>query len=460
MFFIPVYIFILATTILIDYFAGILIEKTEGPKRKRYLVISIISTCVVLIIFKYVNFFNTNFALMAKFLHWNYPIGVLKIILPIGLSFHTFQSLSYVIEVYRGKQKAEHNFGIYSLYVMFYPQLVAGPIERPQNLIHQFYEEHYFDYSRVTNGLKLMAWGMFKKVVIADRLAVLVNQIYNAPTEYSGPYFVLATVFFAFQVYCDFSGYSDIAIGSAQVMGFKLMDNFNRPYFSKSIAEYWKRWHISLSTWFRDYLYLPLSQRVGLVIGSWRWYFNFFIVFVISGLWHGANWTYVVWGALHGFYFIFAMWIKDFRERVYKRIGIKSYPRLFKYYQIITTFSLVCFALIFFRAKNISDAFYIVGHLFTGWRELIRAVPTSGIISVLAGRETGLSLGLCSSGFILSLLLILFVELIHLIQRHGSIRHMLTDKPFLVRWSFYYCLLLGIIVFGVFNQTQFIYFQF
>ncbi len=456
--FIPVYILILAITILIDYFAGILIEKAEGAKRKRYLIISIVSTCLVLFVFKYANFFNANFAMMAKFLHWNYPIGVLKIILPIGLSFHTFQSLSYVIEVYRGKQKAEYNFGIYSLYVMFYPQLVAGPIERPQNLIHQFYEEHYFDYNRVTDGLKLMAWGMFKKIVIADRLSVLVNQIYNDPTVYSGPYFVLATVFFAFQVYCDFSGYSDIAIGSAQVMGFKLMDNFNRPYFAKSISEFWKRWHISLSTWFRDYLYLPLSWRAG--IGTWRWYFSFFITFLICGIWHGANWTYIFWGALHGFYLMFAMWIHSYREGLYKRIGIKSYPKLFKYYQILTTFSLVCFALIFFRAKNISEAFYIVGHLFTGWSDLARTLLTRGFVFVLEGKGIGLSLGLSFKGFILSLSLILFLEFIHMIQSHGSIRHMLTEKPVWVRWSLYYCLLLGIMLFGVFGQNQFIYFQF
>lgn len=247
MFFIPAYILILFITIFIDYFAGIWIEKsTNQGKKKTYLILSIISTCLFLFIFKYFNFFTDNFNGIAQLIHWNYSLKTMAIILPIGLSFHTFQSLSYVIEVYNGNQKAEKHFGIYSLYVMFYPQLVAGPIERPQNLLHQFYEKHEFDYVRVSNGLKLMAWGLFKKVVIADRLSVFVNQVYNNPYDYKGLSLVVATIFFTFQIYCDFSGYSDIAIGSAQVMGFKLMDNFNRPYFSKSISEFWKRWHISL----------------------------------------------------------------------------------------------------------------------------------------------------------------------------------------------------------------------
>jgi alginate O-acetyltransferase complex protein AlgI len=216
--FIPVYILILFITIIIDYYAGIWIEDTEPKNKKKYLVISIISTCLVLFIFKYFNFFNTNFAAVANFFNLNYPVPMMNIILPIGLSFHTFQSLSYVIEVYRGNQKAERNFGIYSLYVMFYPQLVAGPIERPQNLLYQFHAKHEFNYRDVTDGLKLMAWGMFKKVVIADRLAIVVNQVYDNPTEYTGLSLLIATVFFSFQIYCDFSGYSDIATKNVHVV--------------------------------------------------------------------------------------------------------------------------------------------------------------------------------------------------------------------------------------------------
>jgi D-alanyl-lipoteichoic acid acyltransferase DltB (MBOAT superfamily) len=447
--FIPIYIFILLITILIDYFAGILIEKSVGKKKKIYLIISIISTCAVLFIFKYFNFFNSNFSAFAGFLHLNYPIGIINIILPIGLSFHTFQSLSYVIEVYRGKQKAEHHFGIYSLYVMFYPQLVAGPIERPQNLLHQFREKHVFDYQRVTDGLKLMAWGLFKKVVIADRLAILVNQVYGSPQNYEGLALIIATVFFAFQIYCDFSGYSDIAIGSAQVMGFKLMDNFNRPYFSKSISEFWKRWHISLSTWFRDYVYISLG---GNRVVKWRWYFNLFITFVISGLWHGANWTFVIWGTLHGFYLIFSIWTSGIRSYLTDIVGIKKFPRFQKIFKVFITFLLVCFAWIFFRAKNLGDAWYIVTHLFVGFQNIpIFISQMSSLTEIVSGGKIG---------FLICILSIIFMELIHLLQRHNKIRHMLSERPFYIRWLIYYLLVLGILLFGVFGNNNFIYFQF
>ena len=248
----PIYILILGFTIVIDYFAGIYIEQSEGKKRKLYLTLSLIANIGVLAIFKYFNFLNLNFTWLLEGLDLKNPIPFLQILLPIGLSFHTFQAMSYTIEVYRGNQKAEHHFGIYALYVMFYPQLVAGPIERPQNVIHQFYERHDFDYQRVTDGLKLMAWGMFKKVVIADRLSVMVEMVYKYPYNYHGIPLIVSTIFFSIQIFCDFSGYSDIALGSAQVMGFKLMKNFDRPYFSKTISEFWRRWHISLSSWFRD----------------------------------------------------------------------------------------------------------------------------------------------------------------------------------------------------------------
>jgi D-alanyl-lipoteichoic acid acyltransferase DltB (MBOAT superfamily) len=284
MVFVPVYILILGGTIIIDYYAGILLENTEGKKRKVFLIASLIANIGVLAVFKYYNFLNNNLSVLLNSFGYKNSIPNLGILLPIGLSFHTFQAMSYTIEVYRRKQKAERHFGIYALYVMFYPQLVAGPIERPQNMLHQFYEKHYFDFERIIDGLKLMLWGLFIKLVIADRLAIFVNAVYNNPEKHSGLTLAIATIFFAFQIYCDFSGYSNIAIGAARVMGFKLMTNFNRPYFSRSIAEFWKRWHISLSTWFSDYLYIPLGgNRVSVP----RWYFNLFFVFLVSGLWHG-----------------------------------------------------------------------------------------------------------------------------------------------------------------------------
>ncbi|MBF0483583.1 MAG: MBOAT family protein [Candidatus Omnitrophica bacterium] len=365
--FIPVYIFILFTTIIVDYWAGMQIERTQGAARKYWLIFSLVVTCAILFVFKYFNFFNSNLAAVANFFDWNYSLENLRLILPIGLSFHTFQSMSYVIEVYRGNQKAEKNFGIYSLYVMFYPQLVAGPIERPQNLLHQFYEEHTFDFNRVVGGLRLMVWGLFKKIVVADRLAVIVNQVYNNPHEYTGIPVILATVAFAFQIYCDFSGYSEIAIGAAQVMGFRLMQNFNRPYSSRSVAEFWKRWHISLSSWFRDYFYISLG---GNRVSKPRWFFNLLITFMVSGLWHGANWTFLIWGILNGFYLTCGIWTQDIRKKIVSTIGLDQLPYLHNLIRVGCTFALICFSWIFFRASSLSDAVWLIKHMFSwgnGW---------------------------------------------------------------------------------------------
>ena len=333
--FIPAYILILALTILVDYYAVIQIDKSQGRRRKLFLIFSIVITCVILFIFKYFNFFNSNISSLAAFLHWNYPIKYLNIILPIGLSFHTFQSLSYVIEVYRGNQKPEKHFGIYALYVMFYPQLVAGPIERPQNLLHQFWEKHSFDYENARTGLMMMLWGLFKKVVIADRLSVYVNAVYDHPHQFTGLPVILATIFFAFQIYCDFSGYSDIAIGAARVMGFRLMTNFSYPYSSQSIGEFWKRWHISLSTWFKDYVYISLG---GNRVSIRRLYFNLLITFLISGLWHGANWTFVIWGGLNGLYLIVESYKNPLWQKV-KSVFNYSFLKTFMVFVVFSVYS-------------------------------------------------------------------------------------------------------------------------
>jgi alginate O-acetyltransferase complex protein AlgI len=447
--FIPVYIAILGATILIDYFAAIWIEKKNvSPNKQRLILVgSIVATCMVLFVFKYFDFFNTNFNAIANLLHWNYKTETLKILLPIGLSFHTFQSLSYVIEVYRGNQKAERHFGLYALYVMFYPQLVAGPIERPQNLLHQFYVVHTFNYERITDGVKLMLWGFFKKVVIADRLAIAVNHVYGNPYDFTGWALIAATVFFAFQIYCDFSGYSDIAIGSAQVMGFRLMDNFNRPYFSKSIPEFWKRWHISLSTWFRDYLYIPMGGNRG---KTWRWQVNLFLTFLISGFWHGANWTYIIWGAINGAMLIISRWSSRARQLFCRIIRLDQVPVAHKVIRVGVTFSLVCLAWVFFRANSVSEAWYILTHMFqglhSGWR--------------LTGGWQVLKMGLNGFELIVAIISVGFMESIHLVQRHRSIRHMFAEKPIWCRWAIYYALFFSIVFLGVFEKRQFIYFQF
>jgi D-alanyl-lipoteichoic acid acyltransferase DltB (MBOAT superfamily) len=445
--FVPSYILILGVTIVVDYFAGIFIEEANSAGRKKnYLLLSLIANIGFLAFFKYFNFLNTNILALADMIGWNYSLENLNIILPIGLSFHTFQAMSYTIEVYRGHQKTERHFGIYALYVLFYPQLVAGPIERPQNMLHQFHEEHFFDYQRVADGLKLMTWGLFKKAVIADRLAPLVNPYYSNPQGFSGPELVLATVYFAIQIFCDFSGYSDIAIGAAQVMGFKLMVNFKRPYLALSISEFWKRWHISLSTWFRDYLYIPLGgNRVSLL----RWQLNLFIVFLLSGLWHGANWTYVIWGALHGFYLILEIKVKNFWNNVSQKSWFIAPVWLMNFLQRAVVLLLVGYAWIFFRAPSLQDAFFIATKVFTGWFDkpalllLIRAT--------LANYE-----------LLITFSAIVIMEVVHYFQERGSLRSMLAAKPVVVRWVLYTGVLVCILVFGKIysTPTDFIYFQF
>ena len=443
--FVPIYILILGFTIVIDYFAGIYIENAEGKRKKLFLICSIIANIGVLAIFKYYNFINDNFSFLLKGFGLSNPIPYLSILLPIGLSFHTFQAMSYTIEVYRGHQKAERHFGIYSLYVMFYPQLVAGPIERPQNLLYQFREKYDFDYDRVTSGLRLMAWGLFKKVVIADRLAIVADTVYNNPEQYNSLSLITGTVFFTFQIFCDFSGYSDMAIGAARIMGFKLMTNFNQPYHSKNIHEFWKRWHISLSSWFRDYLYITLG---GNRVTIHRWYLNLFIVFLISGLWHGANWTFIIWGALHGFYLIFALITKDVREKSNKILFLDRIPLI----SVVTTFVLVAFAWIFFRANNIRAAFYIIAHIFTGIPDLFS--------KLLNHQSVFEYLGASRIDLVLSLFLIVLLETVHYIQSKNNITELFLQKPIYVRWAVYYGVIIATYYLGLHESRQFIYFQF
>lgn len=436
--FIPKYILILFVTITVDYAAARLIEKTSpGRLRRLTLVSSLAVTIALLGFFKYFNFANDTIAGVARFFHWNYGIESLKIILPIGLSFHTFQSMSYVIEVYRGNQKAEHHYGIFALYVMFYPQLVAGPIERPQHLLHQFREQHTFDYERVTGGLKRMAFGLFKKVVIADQLALLVDQVYSHPHDYTGFPLMLATICFAYQIYCDFSGYSDIALGAAQVMGFRLMENFDRPYTARSIAEFWRRWHISLTSWFRDYVYIPLG---GNRVAKPRWYVNILATFLVSGLWHGANWTFILWGAINGMYLLLSLWTAPLRGAVVRALRLHESPRIHHAIQVVATFLLICFAWIFFRANSMDDAVYIISHLFDGFTGLARR-----------GR-------FAFNGFVL--FFILFVEYIHHLHRTSGTGNLFSGRPALVRWSLYYLMMTTIVIFGSYSEQRFIYFQF
>jgi alginate O-acetyltransferase complex protein AlgI len=440
MYFIPIYILILFFTIIIDYIAGILIETSTGRKRKILLVLSIVSNVGVLAVFKYYNFFVANINSLNHY--WNISsanLSFLKIILPIGLSFHTFQAMSYTIEVYRGNQKAERHFGIYSLYVMFYPQLVAGPIERPQNILHQFHQKQEFSYANLQSGLKYILWGLFKKVVIADRLAIVVGAVYDHPAEWQGFSLLVATVFFAIQIYCDFSGYSDIAVGCARVMGFKLMKNFEQPYFSPSISKFWTRWHISLSTWFRDYLYIPIGgNRVSVP----RWYFNLLFVFIVSGFWHGANWTFIIWGFLHGIFLV----LENIQKRYLPQLKLASFLA------VVITFSLVCFSWIFFRAKNIQDAMYIVTHLFSG--DSLKNYFRLSQASIHGLSDSYFGLPLYKFAFSVSLIFLLFLFDWVIVNKK------FYQTPIIFQWLVYYFLIGGIIFLGVFETNQFIYFQF
>lgn len=436
--FIPYYILILGVTIVIDYFAGILIEnKQEKHKRKKYLALSIIANVGVLAIFKYYNFFIENIGATLSVLGYSNPIPYLNIILPIGLSFHTFQAMSYTIEVYRGNFKAERHFGIYALYVMYFPQLVAGPIERPQNILPQLRIHYCVNAERIISGLKMMLWGFVKKLVIADRLSVIVNLAYSNPENYDGTSLLIATVFFAFQIYCDFSGYSDIAIGASKILGIDLMENFRTPYVSKSIKEFWERWHISLSSWFRDYLYIPMG---GNRVKKQRWYFNLFFVFLISGFWHGANWTYVIWGALHGAFLVISILIKPATDFIKKQTHSFYSPL-----SMLTTFVLANFAWIFFRAKSISDANIIISKLFT----------------VDAYRLTHFELlnhTKINSLTISALLLMLFICIDPYMDK--LIKKKIVLKKPAYNYILFACLLIAIVVFGYFGKTDFIYFQF
>lgn len=440
--FIPAYILILAATIVVDYFAGIWIEQSTGKRRKWLLILSIISNVGFLAFFKYFNFFGANLNALADLINWNYSIEALSIILPVGLSFHTFQAMSYTIEVYRGAHKAERHFGIYALYVMFFPQLVAGPIERPQNLLHQFREEHKPEYRRIMHGLELMLWGFFKKMVIADNVAAGVNVVYNNPGDFGATSLAIATIFFAYQIYCDFSGYSDIARGAAQVLGFRLMVNFNDPYASKSISEFWKRWHISLSTWFRDYVYIPLG---GNRVTKKRLLFNLLFVFLVSGFWHGANWTFILWGAIHGTYLIFSIITEDVRKRLVALLKLDLYPRVRGFLSVMFIFVLANIAWIFFRANSIGDAWYILTHIFSGG---------------FSFDNYALTLSKGRTWFEAAVLGIVFLEAAQWAARHFDVRALMWRLPTMFRFAVYAMGVVIILIAGADAGAQFIYFQF
>ncbi len=432
------YLGLLIFSTLVDYIAGRSIAAASSPfRRKLFLTLSICSNLGLLFFFKYYNFIGNSANYIAD--NWNlfFHMPELRVLLPVGISFYTFQSLSYTIDVYRGVLQPERHLGVFAAFVSFWPQLVAGPIERAHSLLPQFYETHRLSAANVRAGLELMLWGFVKKVAVADRLALYVNPVYNDPTSHGPWAILLATYFFAFQIYCDFSGYSDIARGSAKVMGYDLMLNFRQPYASQSIREFWQRWHISLSTWFRDYVYIPLGGNRNHATR------NLFLTFLVSGLWHGANWTFVIWGALHGLYLIASLATRDLRAGIVRASGLERMPRLLATLRTLTTFHLVLFGWIFFRANSLGDAIVVLKKLAT--------LPASVGVPLHLGEPF-----VAPSDIVFLLLAMAVRAASSMVMRRPA----LWNSSFLLRTTTISALFWFIVVYGVFNNRQFIYFQF
>lgn len=425
---------------IVDYSVGLgLLKQDNKTKRKVLLWTSIIVNLGFLGFFKYYNFFLDNFITAFSFLGTEIKANSLNIILPVGISFYTFQTLSYSIDVYKRKLEPTKNFIAFSAFVSFFPQLVAGPIERATQLLPQFYKKRTFDYSKAVDGMRQILWGLFKKIVIADNCAEYANLIFNNSADYSGSTLVLGALFFTFQIYCDFSGYSDIAIGTSRLFGFDLMRNFNFPYFSRDMAEFWRRWHISLSTWFRDYLYIPLGGSRG---GTWMKVRNTFAIFIVSGFWHGANWTFIVWGALNAIYFLPLLLTKNNRNNLNIVAHGKILPSLKEFLLILLTFSLTVFAWIFFRANNITHALSYISEILS---------PSLFTIPKFAGMVKALT----------TIILVTLFVLLEWKGREGqyAIAHLgiVWKRP--IRYAMYYAIIIAIFWFSG-KEQQFIYFQF
>ncbi len=441
------FLFLLAFSTLLDYYTGIKMADTSNKSRRKFwLILSVSINLGFLGIFKYYNFFVSSFADGLQLLGAHPNFTTLNVILPIGISFYTFHGLSYVLDIYKDRIKPERNFIDYSVFVCFFPLLVAGPIERATHLLPQVKKVRHFNYLHVIDGLRQILWGLFQKVVIADNCAEYVNLIFNHSGIYSGSTHVIGAILFAFQIYCDFSGYSNIALGVARLLGIELLRNFAFPYFSRDIAEFWRRWHISLTTWFRDYLYIPLGGSKG---GIWMKIKNIFIIFLVSGFWHGANWTFIIWGILNAIYFLPLMLLNKNRNNLETIAQGKYLPGVKEFLSMILTFSLTVFAWIFFRAKSVGDAFKYISEMFSKSLFTMPRVPVTSILTTPF-----------MPGAILFVMLIGFI----MIEWFGRENAYAIEKtglnwPRSIRWCGYYALILLIFVLSG-SKQQFIYFQF
>jgi alginate O-acetyltransferase complex protein AlgI len=442
----PVFLILFFALIILNYYLGIAIERLE-TNRNSIFIFGICINIFVLAFFKYFGFFQSFFSAIKELSVNDHP---LKIILPVGLSFFIFAILSYLIEVKRGTIKAEKHIGIFASSLLFFPKIMQGPIEKPGNIFPQFREVKHFDYDRIVEGLKLMVWGYFKKLVIADRLAIYVNAVYDNYEHHSGISLLVATLFYSFQIYADFSGYTDIALGSAKVLGFNLTNNFNRPYFATSVKEFWNRWHISLSLWLRDYLFLPLAvlfagkfkeiKYMGFAIEKWIFMFATLLTFAVCGLWHGEGLNFLIWGLLFGIYMTIANWTLGIDKKFRKAVGISTKSVLYRIYGISVTFILISFAWIFFRARNLTEAFLIIKKIYF----------FSGTLYTGEFRR-----------FLISITEIIFLIIIEMrIEYSGSWAFPFKNGIWVQEQMVYAFLIVLILVLGVFDGGQFLYFQF
>ncbi|MCI0626916.1 MAG: MBOAT family protein [Acidobacteria bacterium] len=432
------YVVLLIMSALLDFYTTNSMGRTDDQRKRRaYLLVSLFGQLGLLFTFKYFNFFSNSLHALFQYYILPYEIPKLNVLLPVGISFYTFVSLGYTIDVYRKRIKPERHLGVFTAFVAYFPALVAGPIQRAEVLLPQLKERHYVDLERIREGFLQALWGFFKKVVVADRLATYVDAVYNNVPDHTGLQYLLATYFFAFQIYCDFSGYTDIAIGCSEILGIDLAKNFDHPYFSKSTVEFWRRWHISLSSWLRDYLYIPLGgNRKGVT----RTYVNIAITMLLGGLWHGANWTFVLWGGLQGFLLITSHLKQPYADRPYERLGIPLFIR--NMIRVGITFHLACLSWVIFRANNISDASHILRNVFD---------VRSGYewATILSPAELIVCFG--------SLAVFLALDWIDSIT---PLPQLIASKPLALRWAFQYALLFAIILFGMREAHVFIYFAF
>jgi len=442
----PKYALLLMASTLITYFGGMLIYQADTAKRKKlYVALSVVLNLSMLVFFKYANFLLDGINTLFSIFGGDPADTRFNLMLPVGISFYTFQSLSYIMDSYRGEVKPEKNILKYALFVSFFPNILAGPIERSKNLLPQFEEKHFFDYTRVRDGLILMLWGYFQKVVIASRLQILTDLVYGNIEDYTGITLVIGIFCYGLQIYCDFASYSNIAIGAAKVMGFHLMTNFRQPFFSKSVKEFWRRWHISLNTWFVDYLYIPLG---GSRVKRWRKYFNVMIVFLSSGLWHGASMTYIMWGLINGIFQIASDLLKPFRTWTCKILHYDFNNRVGKAIRISFTFILFHISLVFFCAHSVAEAFEIFRRMFTGF----------SLMPLFDGTIYSLGLGTMNLYILIfSLIILLIVDLVF--EKKDAFLY-LAARPAIVRWGFYYLLISMVLLSCNLSTQEFLYMNF